>query len=85
MKGLLMEYLAHPEDGLERKKMEGRFGRAMLQKLVAEFQEERAFQEWLERWTGTACPGCDLRVEKASGCNHVRIVPGVGRCARLGC
>lgn len=87
MKGLLMEYLAHPEDGLERKKMEGRFGRAMLQKLVAEFQEERAFQEWLERWTGTACPGCDLRVEKASGCNHVRTllcftVPGVGQPAR---
>ncbi|KAL1952187.1 hypothetical protein VTO73DRAFT_1336 [Trametes versicolor] len=85
MKGLLMEYLAHPEDGLERKKMEGRFGRAMLQKLVAEFQEERAFQEWLERWTGTACPGCDLRVEKASGCNHMTCVKcGSHYCYRCG-
>ena len=71
-KAILQEYLASPEGSAERKRMEGRYGRSTLQKLVEEYQSERAFQEWLERNTGTPCPGCDLRVEKHSGCNHVR-------------
>ena len=72
-KAILQEYLASPEGSAERKRMEGRYGRSTLQKLVDENESERAFQEWLERSTGTPCPGCELRVEKHSGCNHVRI------------
>lgn len=71
-KAILQEYMALAEGSTERKKMEARYGRSTLQRLVTEYEEERAFHEWLEKCTGTPCPGCDLRVEKHSGCNHVR-------------
>lgn len=71
-KAILQEYMALSEGSTERKKMEARYGRSTLQRLVTEYEEERAFHEWLESCTGSPCPGCDLRVEKHSGCNHVR-------------
>ena len=61
--------------------MEVRYGRTMLHRLVEEYEQERAFREWLEQKTGTPCPGCDLRVEKHSGCNHVRFAGYI--CHRL--
>lgn len=70
-KTLLLDYMALPDGSLEKKRMEGRYGRANLRKLVAEYEQERAFYEWLEQSAGSPCPGCGLRVEKASGCNHV--------------
>lgn len=69
---LLKEYIELPDDSPERTRMERRFGRSTLRKLVKEYEEELAFQEWLRHSTGTPCPSCDLRVEKHSGCNHVR-------------
>ena len=64
--------MALPEDSAKRKEMEARYGRAGLRKLVEEYEHEKQFHEWLAQCTGTPCPGCDLRVEKHSGCNHVR-------------
>ncbi|KAI0639186.1 RWD-domain-containing protein [Trametes polyzona] len=81
MKAIMVEYMALPEDAPARKAMEARFGRLLLKKLVDEYEEERAFQEWLEKSTGTACPTCDLRVEKASGCNHMTCI----RCSTHYC
>ncbi len=69
---IIAEYMALAEYSPERKTMEVRYGRSMLKRLVEEYEQERAFHEWLEQKTGTPCPGCDLRVEKHSGCNHVR-------------
>ena len=70
-KVILAEYMALAESSAERKQMEARYGRAALQKLIEEYEQEKQFREWLERCTGMPCPGCDLRVEKHSGCNHV--------------
>ena len=71
-KAILHEYMAFADGSTEKKLMEMRYGRSALRKLVVEYEQEKAFQEWLDRSTGTPCPGCDLRVEKHSGCNHVR-------------
>lgn len=54
-----------------------RYGRSMLKKLVDEYEQERAFHEWLDEKAGMPCPGCELRVEKHSGCNHVRSADGL--------
>ncbi|KAI0824126.1 RWD-domain-containing protein [Trametes gibbosa] len=84
-KTLVLEYMALAEDSPERTWMEARYGHATLKKLVHEYEEERAFHEWLEQCTGTPCPGCDLRVEKASGCNHMRCIKcGQHYCYRCG-
>ncbi|KAI0359180.1 RWD-domain-containing protein [Trametes cingulata] len=84
-KTLLLEYMALPEDSPERTKMEMRYGRTTIQKLVEEYEQERAFNEWLERSTGTPCPGCDLRVEKSAGCNHMTCIRcGQHYCYRCG-
>ncbi|KAI0651634.1 RWD-domain-containing protein [Trametes meyenii] len=84
-KGLLMEYMALPEDSPQRRQMEQRYGRMALKKLIDEYEQERAFHEWLERSTGTPCPGCDLRVEKSAGCNHMTCIKcGMHYCYRCG-
>ena len=72
MTDILEKYLGLPDDSPERAMMETRFGRSALEKLVREHDEELAFQEWLRQRTKMPCPGCDLLVEKHSGCNHVR-------------
>ncbi|KAI0662611.1 RWD-domain-containing protein [Cubamyces menziesii] len=84
-KTLVLEYIALEEGSVERKQMELRYGRTTLKKLVEEYEQERAFHEWLERSTGTSCPTCDLRVEKSSGCNHMTCVKcGEHYCYRCG-
>ncbi|RPD63166.1 RWD-domain-containing protein [Lentinus tigrinus ALCF2SS1-6] len=84
-KAILQEYMALAEGSSQRKMMEARYGRSTLQRLVTEYEEERAFHEWLERCTGTPCPGCDLRVEKHSGCNHMTCIKcGQHYCYRCG-
>ncbi|KAI9057191.1 RWD-domain-containing protein [Trametes sanguinea] len=84
-KTLLLEYIAMPEGSVERKRMEMRYGRAALKKLVDEYEQERAFYEWLERSTGTSCPTCNLRVEKSAGCNHMTCIKcGTHYCYRCG-
>ncbi|KAI0762769.1 RWD-domain-containing protein [Fomes fomentarius] len=81
---IIAEYMALAEDSPERKRMEMRYGRSMLKRLVEEYEQERAFREWVEQKTGTPCPGCDLRVEKHSGCNHMTCKCGQHYCYRCG-
>jgi len=67
---VVLEYLAAKEGSAERKYFEQRFGRASVLKLVALYKEEQANKQWLNRST-TECPGCQCRVEKSLGCNHM--------------
>lgn len=54
--------------------MELRFGRIILRKLVAKYQEDELNKKWLTDST-MACPGCALNIEKSHGCNHVCFFP----------
>ncbi|KAI0082237.1 hypothetical protein K474DRAFT_1688223 [Panus rudis PR-1116 ss-1] len=67
---LTLKYIELPEGSPERVAMERRYGRANLQRLVAQYEEDKANQEWLKAQT-TACPSCEVRVEKSHGCNHM--------------
>lgn len=67
---LVLDYLALPEGSSERVLVERRFGKANVLKLVKMYEEEQANKQWLTSST-TACPGCNVRVEKSLGCNHV--------------
>ncbi|EJF66506.1 hypothetical protein BD309DRAFT_909405 [Dichomitus squalens] len=80
-KAILTEYMALPEGSAERKQLETLYGRVALQKLVDQYEHEKKFREWLAQRMGTPCPGCDLPVEKASGCNHMTCV----RCQQHYC
>ncbi|KAJ7102167.1 hypothetical protein B0H15DRAFT_315843 [Mycena belliarum] len=82
---VVLEYLALAEDSSERHVMELRFGRTMLRKLVARYQEEQLNKKWLAAST-VACPGCSVNIEKNLGCNHMTCSRGCGthfcyRCA----
>ncbi|KAI0757225.1 RWD-domain-containing protein [Daedaleopsis nitida] len=81
---ILADYMALADDSPERKRMEVRYGLSTLKRLVKEYEEEREFRAWLEQKTGTPCPGCDLRVEKHSGCNHMTCRCGQHYCYRCG-
>ncbi|KAH9947647.1 hypothetical protein B0H21DRAFT_708269 [Amylocystis lapponica] len=65
-----LEYMALAEGSPERDAMEQRFGRENMRKLVAKFEEEQANKSWLQ-WFTTACPKCQVHVEKNLGCNHM--------------
>ena len=58
------------EGSEERATLQRRFGRGNLEKLVLQFEEDRANREWLDKST-MACPGCGVHTEKSTGCNHV--------------
>nr|VWO96629.1 Uncharacterized protein [Ganoderma boninense] len=80
-KEILAEYMGLEEDSPRRQEMEARYGRIALKKLMDEYEREKGFMDWLERCTGIPCPGCTLRVEKHSGCNHMTCI----RCATHYC
>lgn len=65
-----MEYLAQPENSVARILLERRYGRANVLRLVVNYEEEQLNKQWLEAST-SSCPGCNVRVEKSLGCNHV--------------
>jgi len=67
---VVLEYLAFEENSKERQLMEARFGKIILRKLVAKYQEEQLNKKWLAEST-MACPGCSLSIEKSLGCNHM--------------
>ncbi|KAJ7106072.1 hypothetical protein C8R43DRAFT_1165425 [Mycena crocata] len=69
-KSVVLEYLALADDSKERQLMELRFGKTILGKLVARYQEEQLNKKWLADSTMT-CPGCALNIEKGLGCNHM--------------
>jgi len=58
------------EGSKERTVLQHRFGKRNLEKLVRQFEEDRANREWLDKST-MACPGCGVPTEKSMGCNHV--------------
>jgi E3 ubiquitin-protein ligase RNF14 len=70
MEKLVVEYLALPADSPEREVLEKQFGKGIIKKLVAKYEEEQSSQAWLANST-MACPGCQVKVEKSLGCNHV--------------
>lgn len=69
--GLATEYLEAAEGSPKRERMERRFGRVNLRRLIAQYEEEKVNMQWLNEST-TKCPGCQCYVEKSMGCNHVR-------------
>lgn len=71
MELFVVEYMALPEDSPGREKIERRYGKTNVRKLVAKYEEERANKAWFESST-MACPSCRIKVEKSAGCNHVR-------------
>jgi E3 ubiquitin-protein ligase RNF14 len=74
------EYMALPERSTERILLEQRYGKANIIRLVTKREEEKANWTWLES-SATACPSCDIFVEKSAGCNHVSL----GSCLLLLC
>ncbi|THH21564.1 hypothetical protein EW146_g36 [Bondarzewia mesenterica] len=66
----IMEYMSLPEDSPSRLVLEQRYGRANINRLVAKYREDQANRQWLESST-MACPGCQVKVEKSVGCNHM--------------
>ncbi|KAF8971578.1 hypothetical protein BDZ97DRAFT_1787188 [Flammula alnicola] len=67
---LALEYLAADEGSDERAKLEWRYGKANIRRLVATYEEEKANLDWLTSST-MMCPGCQCYVEKTMGCNHM--------------
>ncbi|KAH9487157.1 E3 ubiquitin-protein ligase itt1 [Psilocybe cubensis] len=67
---LALEYLGAEEGSPERAKLERRFGKANIIRLVATYEEEKANMQWLSSST-MQCPGCQCHVEKNMGCNHM--------------
>ncbi|SJL05930.1 uncharacterized protein ARMOST_09266 [Armillaria ostoyae] len=67
---IVKEYLALAEDSPDRALLLRRYGRTNVLRLVNAYQEEQLNREWLESST-MACPGCEVHVEKAMGCNHM--------------
>ncbi|KAK0473209.1 hypothetical protein IW261DRAFT_704530 [Armillaria novae-zelandiae] len=67
---IVKEYLALAEDSPDRALLLRRYGRSNVLRLVNTYQEEQLNREWLESST-MACPGCEVHVEKAMGCNHM--------------
>jgi E3 ubiquitin-protein ligase RNF14 len=68
---LVEEYLAFLPGSREREVLEQRFGRRYVLELAQKYEDERINKERIKETT-TPCPGCGVRVEKSSGCNHVR-------------
>jgi hypothetical protein len=54
---LVQEYQSHEPGSVERLKMEQRFGRANLERLVRTEMEEQANREWMEA-NAKKCPSC---------------------------
>ncbi|KAL0950896.1 hypothetical protein HGRIS_007655 [Hohenbuehelia grisea] len=66
----VLEYMALLPGSPEREKFEKRYGKVMLSRLVAKYEEDQLNKKWLDAST-MACPGCSVNVEKSLGCNHM--------------
>lgn len=67
---LLQSYLDLAEDSPERGVLERRYGRAYIQRLVTQREENLANEAYFAKET-MRCPGCSVMVQKSVGCNHV--------------
>ncbi|ETW87498.1 hypothetical protein HETIRDRAFT_378542 [Heterobasidion irregulare TC 32-1] len=66
----VLEYMSLADGSPSRAVLEQRYGKANITRLVAKYKEDQANREWLESST-MACPGCQIKVEKSIGCNHM--------------
>ncbi|PFH50738.1 hypothetical protein AMATHDRAFT_144371 [Amanita thiersii Skay4041] len=73
---VVLEYLAAEVGSAGRVVLERQYGRANMLKLVRNYEEELANKEWIKAST-TACPKCEVSVQKSLGCNHMT-------CAKCG-
>ncbi|KAG7450277.1 uncharacterized protein BT62DRAFT_962071 [Guyanagaster necrorhizus] len=67
---IVKEYLALAEGSSRREVLLRKYGRGNVLKLVNAYHEDQLSRQWLESST-MACPGCEVHVEKAMGCNHM--------------
>jgi len=67
---IVLEYLASGVGSAQRFKLERQYGQARLRKLVAQYEEDQLNQKILTSST-MICPGCNIRIEKSMGCNHI--------------
>jgi E3 ubiquitin-protein ligase RNF14 len=58
------------KDSPGRVLIERRHGKANVLRLVAKYEEDKSSAEWVKSST-MACPGCQVKVQKSIGCNHV--------------
>ncbi|KAF9229656.1 hypothetical protein BS17DRAFT_771752 [Gyrodon lividus] len=81
---VILEYLSAPPDSDERRAIERRYGRSNILKLVKQHEEEKENRKWMDAST-MLCPGCEVRVEKSMGCNHMTCAKcGTHFCYRCG-
>jgi len=73
----VLEYMSADAGSPKRREIERRLGKNNIKRLVARYQEEELNRKWIDQST-MACPGCEVKVEKSLGCNHMT-------CARCGC
>ncbi|KAH7883896.1 hypothetical protein F5I97DRAFT_1813835 [Phlebopus sp. FC_14] len=66
----ILNYLAAAPSSAERLAIERRYGRANVLRLVRQHEEDEQNKKWMDTST-MACPGCEVRVEKSMGCNHM--------------
>jgi E3 ubiquitin-protein ligase RNF14 len=66
----VVKYMGLEEGSEGRAVLQRRFGKGNLERLVRQYEEDRANREWLDKST-VACPGCGVHTEKSAGCNHV--------------
>lgn len=66
----ILEYISLEPESPGRLALERRFGRTLLRKVVAQYEEDRLNEALFNDLT-TPCPGCNIKIEKAMGCNHM--------------
>ncbi|KAF8845404.1 hypothetical protein BDN67DRAFT_993632 [Paxillus ammoniavirescens] len=80
----LLDYLSAPPGSPERLAIERRYGRSNVLKLLRQHEEEQENRKWMNAST-MPCPGCEVRVEKSMGCNHMTCAKcGTHFCYRCG-
>ena len=73
---IVAQYLKTEVGSGERRLLERQFGEKTIRLLVQRWSEEQQSQDLIKSST-TQCPGCETRVEKSHGCNHVRVFTSV--------
>lgn len=66
----LKQYLSLPDGSKEKAAYERRYGAKQLAKMVSDWEEAEGNRKWMEDRT-RICPGCQGRIEKSVGCNHM--------------
>lgn len=67
---LIERYQKAAEGSTTRREMELRYGKANLERMVRNHEEETQNRAYIESNT-QKCPCCSVRIEKSMGCNHM--------------